>query len=172
MCVATVVETTVDAEDLVPGDIVILNAGDRVPADARLLECYCLQTEESALTGESTPVDKAIEDVREDNSLSERRSMVYLGTAIAAGRAVAIVVDTGAQTELGRVGQLVATSMKERSPLEIRLTQLGHRLVYIVLAHCVCCDDCRLAARRWSYGRWSRLESVWQSLPFLKGCLR
>ena len=59
------IETTVDAEDLVPGDIVILNAGDRVPADARLLECYCLQTEESALTGESTPVDKAIEAVTE-----------------------------------------------------------------------------------------------------------
>jgi P-type Ca2+ transporter type 2C len=59
--------------------------------------------------------------------------MVYLGTAIVAGRGVAIVIDTGAQTELGRVGRLVATSLKERSPLEIRLTQLGHRLVYIVL---------------------------------------
>jgi len=127
------IETTVDAEDLVPGDIVILNAGDRVPADARLLECYCLQTEESALTGESTPVDKTTEDVPEEAPLSERRPMVYLGTAIVAGRGVAIVIDTGAQTELGRVGRLVATALKERSPLEIRLTQLGHRLVFIVL---------------------------------------
>ena len=128
------IETTVDAEDLVPADIIILNAGDRVPADARLLECYGLQTEESALTGESTPVDKAIEPVPVATPLSERHPMVYLGTAIAAGRAVAVVVHTGAQTELGRVGRLVATSVKERSPLEIRLTQLGHRLVYIVLA--------------------------------------
>ena len=128
------IEVTIDAQDLVPADIIILNAGDRVPADARLLECYGLQTEESALTGESTPVDKAIEPVSIDTPLSERHSMVYLGTAISAGRAVAIVVDTGAQTELGRVGRLVATSVKERSPLEIRLTQLGQRLVYIVLA--------------------------------------
>jgi Ca2+-transporting ATPase len=128
------IEITIDAEDLVPGDIIVLNAGDRIPADARLLECYCLQTEESALTGESTPVDKAIEDVPEEAPLSERRPMVYLGTAIVAGRGVAIVIGTGAQTELGRVGRLVATALKERSPLEIHLTQLGHRLVYIVLA--------------------------------------
>ena len=127
------IEITVDAEELVPGDIVILNAGDRVPADARLLECYCLQTEESALTGESTPVDKSTEPVPEEVALSERHPMVYLGTAIVAGRGVAIVIGTGAQTELGRVGHLVATALKERSPLEIRLTQLGHRLVYIVL---------------------------------------
>jgi Ca2+-transporting ATPase len=128
------IETTVDAEDLVPGDIIVLNAGDRVPADARLLESSRLQTEESALTGESTTVDKAIEPVREDTPLAERRCMLYLGTAIAAGRAIALVVETGTRTELGRVGRLVATSVKERSPLEIQLAQLGHRLVYIVLA--------------------------------------
>lgn len=127
-------EQTVDAEALVPGDIIILNAGDRVPADARLLECYRLQSEESALTGESTPVEKAIESLPEDTLLPERYSMLYLGTAIVAGRAVALVVSTGTKTELGQVGRLVATSVKERSPLEIQLTRLGHRLVYIVLA--------------------------------------
>jgi Ca2+-transporting ATPase len=127
-------ELTVDAEDLVPGDIVILNAGDRVPADARLLEASRLQTEESALTGESATVDKEVASVALDAPLAERRSMLYLGTAIAAGRAVALVVATGSQTELGRVGRLVATSTKERSPLEVQLAQLGHRLVYIVLA--------------------------------------
>jgi Ca2+-transporting ATPase len=126
-------EQNVDAEALVPGDIIILNAGDRVPADARLLECYRLQTEESALTGESTPVEKVIEKQPEDTPLPERYSMLYLGTAIVAGRAVAVVVSTGAQTELGQVGRLVATSVKERSPLEIQLTQLGQRLVYVVL---------------------------------------
>lgn len=127
-------ETTVDAEDLVPGDIIILNAGDRIPADARLLEASRLQTEESALTGESTTVDKAVAPVPVDAALAERRSMLYLGTAIAAGRAVALVVETGTQTELGLVGRLVATSVKEQSPLEIHLARLGHRLVYVVLA--------------------------------------
>jgi Ca2+-transporting ATPase len=127
-------EQHVDAEALVPGDIIILNAGDRVPADARLLECYRLQTEESALTGESTPIEKAIEKQPEDIPLPERYSMLYLGTAIVAGRGVAVVVSTGAKTELGQVGRLVATSVKERSPLEIQLTKLGQRLVYIVLA--------------------------------------
>lgn len=128
------IELTVEAEDLVPGDIIILNAGDRVPADARLLESYRLQTEESALTGESTPVDKGLQDVPEQTPLSERHPMVYLGTAVSSGRAVAVVVDIGTQTELGRVGHLVATSVKERSPLEVHLTQLGRRLVYVVLA--------------------------------------
>ncbi len=127
-------ETTVDAADLVPGDIIILNAGDRIPADARLLEASRLQTEESALTGESTTVDKAVAPVPVDAPLAERRSMLYLGTAIAAGRAVALVVETGTQTELGLVGRLVATSVKEQSPLEIHLARLGHRLVYVVLA--------------------------------------
>ncbi len=127
------VEKTIDAEELVPGDIVILNAGDRVPADARLVEAAALQVEESALTGESATVEKTVAPVAADTSLTERRSMLYLGTGIAAGRAVALVVATGLQTELGRIGHLVATSQKERSPLEQRLTDLGRQLVYIVL---------------------------------------
>jgi Ca2+-transporting ATPase len=127
------VEKNIDAEELVPGDIVVLNAGDRVPADARLIEAARLQVEESALTGESTTVEKAVEPVAADTSLTERGSMLYLGTGIAGGRAVALVVATGLQTELGRIGHLVATSQKERSPLEQRLTDLGRRLVYIVM---------------------------------------
>ena len=127
------VEITVDAEELVPGDIVVLNAGDRVPADSRLLEAARLQAEESALTGESTTVEKAAGIVAGQTPLAERRSMLYLGTAIAAGRAVAIVVNTGTATQLGKIGRLVAVSTKERSPLEIQLAQLGRRLVYLVL---------------------------------------
>ena len=126
-------ETTVNAEELVPGDIVILNEGDRVPADARLLEAAHLETEESALTGESTTVEKAVAAVSLETALAERRSMLYLGTAIASGRAIAVVVSTGSATELGRVGWLVAASTKERSPLEVQLSQLGRRLVYLVL---------------------------------------
>ncbi len=128
------IETTVDARKLVPGDIIILNAGDRIPADARLLEASRLQAEESALTGESTAVDKDSPAVPPNALLAERRSMLYLGTAVAAGRALAVVVGTGTNTELGRVGRLVASSIKERSPLETHLAKLGQRLVYIVLA--------------------------------------
>jgi Ca2+-transporting ATPase len=127
-------ETEVDAEDLVPGDIIVLNAGDRVPADARLLEASGLQAEESALTGESATVDKAVAPVSQEALLAERRSMLYLGTAVAAGRATAVVVFTGAQTELGLVGRLVESSVKERSPLESQLADLGKRLVYLVIA--------------------------------------
>ncbi len=127
-------ETTVDAEELVPGDIIILNAGDRVPADARLVEAVRLEAEESALTGESTTVEKSIDAVPVQTPLAERRSMLYLGTAIAAGRAVGIVVSTGTATQLGKIGRLVATATKEPSPLEIQLANLGRRLVYLVLA--------------------------------------
>jgi Ca2+-transporting ATPase len=126
-------ETTVDAEQLVPGDVIILNAGDRVPADTRLLEAVRLQAEESALTGESATVDKSVEAVPAEAPLAERKSMLYLGTSVAAGRGVAVVVNTGATTQLGKIGRLVVTSTKDRSPLEIQLTQLGRRLVYLVL---------------------------------------
>ena len=126
-------ESTVDAEELVPGDIIILNAGDRVPADARLIALR-LEAEESALTGESTTVEKNVGAVSAQTPLAERHSMLYLGTAVAAGRGEAIVVSTGTATELGKIGRLVATSTKERSPLEIQLAQLGRRLVYLVLA--------------------------------------
>ena len=127
-------ESTVDAEELVPGDIVVLNAGDRVPADARLIEALRLEVEESALTGESTTVEKNVRAVAAQAPLAERRSMLYLGTAVAAGRGEAVVVSTGTATELGKIGRLVATSTKERSPLELQLAQLGRRLVYLVLA--------------------------------------
>jgi len=127
-------ESTVEAEELVPGDIVILNAGDRVPADARLIDAIRLETEESALTGESTTVEKNVHAVSRQTPLAERHSMLYLGTAVAAGRGEAVIVSTGTATELGKIGRLVAISTKERSPLEIQLAHLGRRLVYLVLA--------------------------------------
>jgi P-type Ca2+ transporter type 2C len=127
-------EMILDAADLVPGDIIVLNAGDRVPADARIIEAASLRVEESALTGESAAVGKAVVPVASETLLAERHSMVYLGTTIAAGHAVAVVTATGARTELGRIGRLVAEVPDESTPLERRLAELGRRLVYIVLA--------------------------------------
>ncbi|MFN7927605.1 MAG: HAD-IC family P-type ATPase [Blastocatellia bacterium] len=126
-------EITLPAEELVPGDIVILNAGDHVPADARIIEAASLRVEESALTGESTTTEKSAAPVTPNTLLAERTSMLYLGTAIAAGRATAVVTATGAATELGRIGQLVAEAPEESTPLKRKLDELGRRLVYLVL---------------------------------------
>jgi Ca2+-transporting ATPase len=126
-------EEAIEAAELVPGDIVILNPGDRVPADLRLIEAANLRTEESALTGESTTVTKAIDPVSRRAPLAERHSMVYLGTSVAAGRAVGVVTATGAATELGKIGILVAETTDEETPLRKRLDHLGRQLVYLVL---------------------------------------
>ncbi|MBC8043631.1 MAG: HAD-IC family P-type ATPase [Rhizobacter sp.] len=126
-------ESQIDAAELVPGDIVLLAAGDKIPADARLIEAKSLRTEESALTGESSTVDKKTDPVAKDAPLAERPSMLYLGTTVSAGRAVAVVTATGVQTELGHIGKLVADSKTEPTPLEKRLGDLGQRLVYLVL---------------------------------------
>ena len=122
----------VNAVELVVGDIISLAAGDRVPADARLLESVNLQTDESTLTGESTPVSKSIHSVSLSSVLPERSSMLYLGTMVVGGRAVAIVTATGAQTELGQVSQLLAKTQSEKTPLERRLAAMGKMLVYVV----------------------------------------
>jgi P-type Ca2+ transporter type 2C len=124
----------VGAEALVPGDVVRLGAGQAVPADARLIQVTDLRTVEAALTGESLPVSKTSEPVPADAPLAERRSMVYQGTTIAAGMAAAAVTETGARTELGRIGTLVGSLREERTPLERRLDALGRRLVWMALA--------------------------------------
>ncbi len=127
-------ESMIDAGDLVPGDIVVLGAGDRVPADLRLLEAESLQVEESALTGESMPVGKMARPVAVEALLAERYSMLYLGTSVVAGRALAVVTATGLRTELGRIGRLVAEMEEEATPLRERLDELGRRLVLLVMA--------------------------------------
>jgi Ca2+-transporting ATPase len=126
-------ELTVQAEALVPGDTIVLDAGDRVPADARLVEAVALRAEESALTGESAPVEKSAQAVAPHVPLAERNSMLYLGTTVVAGHGLAVVTATGAETELGRVGRLVAAAPVEATPLKRKLDELGRRLVYLVL---------------------------------------
>ncbi len=125
---------TVSADRLVPGDIIEIGEGDRTPADARLVSSLELRVNEAPLTGESLPVDKAAESVQHpDAPLAERPSMVYSGTSIYVGHASAVVVATGARTQLGRIGTLVAQVEAGRTPLEIRLDQLGRRLVWLTL---------------------------------------
>lgn len=126
-------EQVIDAENLVAGDILILTAGDRAPADARILEAANLRADESTLTGESVSVEKNSRSVSPDAPLAERSSMLYLGTTVVAGHATGIVTATGRKTELGRIGQMVAIGDQVQTPLQHRLENLGKRLVYIVL---------------------------------------
>ena len=127
----------VPASDLVPGDLILLEAGDRVPADARLLESHSLAVEEAALTGESRPVAKsAAAACPPDAPLAERATMVYQGTTVSRGRARAVVVATGMATEMGRIADLLQTAEAEPTPLQQRLAHLGRVLVGAALAVC------------------------------------
>jgi len=123
----------IPAEELVPGDIVLLDGGDVVTADLRLVEASRLQANESALTGESVPVGKGVEPVAEDAPLAERSSMVFKGTAVTRGAGEGIVVATGMETELGHISSLVEEAEEEVTPLEKRLEQLGRRLIWVTL---------------------------------------
>jgi P-type Ca2+ transporter type 2C len=130
-------EQQVPAADLVPGDLLLLEAGDKVPADGRLLEAIGLEVEEAALTGESLPVRKNPAWLGEaEAGLGDRRNMVYMGTTISRGRSVAVVVATGMQTEMGRIADLMQAVEQEETPLQRRLEQLGKWLVLICLAVC------------------------------------
>ena len=123
------------AAALVPGDVVVLEAGASIPADARLLESVELRTTEGSLTGESVPVDKRSDaDLPADTALPERATMVYKATTAVAGRATAVVVATGMATEVGRIGLLTARVKEERTPLERRLDALGRRLAAVAVA--------------------------------------
>lgn len=126
--------TKITADGLVPGDILLLEAGDVVTADARLLESANLEVGESALTGESIPVSKQLGALPEQTPVMERSNMLFKGTAIAGGSATAVVVATGLNTELGRISQLVAEAQALDTPLEKRLRALGQRLVAFVAA--------------------------------------
>lgn len=123
----------IDARDVVPGDVVVLEGGDVVTADLRLNEASSLQVDESILTGEAAPVAKSAEPVAEDTILAERTSMVFKGTAITRGAGEAIVTATGMATELGRISQLTEAAQGGTSPLEVRLERLGHTLIWLTL---------------------------------------
>ena len=130
-------ESVIDAADLVPGDIIKLEAGDFVPADARLLESVSLKSEESALTGESVPSEKdADATVSVDAPLGDRTNMLFSGCSVTYGTALAVVTDTGMNTEMGKIAGLLDSESDSMTPLQKKLAQLGKYLGFIALAAC------------------------------------
>ncbi len=124
---------SIPAEQVVPGDILVIESGDIITADARLMEASRLQVDESSLTGESVPVGKRTEPIQEERPLAERENMVYKGTAVTRGAGHAVVVATGMETQLGEISSLVEEAEEEHTPLEKRLNQLGGRLIWVTL---------------------------------------
>lgn len=128
------VRRTVPSRELVPGDIIEVEAGDHVPADARLIHAAALRTQEAALTGESTPVEKVGETLPDsDLPLADQRNMLFLGTTVTGGKGLALVLATGLTTELGRIATLMTTVPVEPTPLQRRLEQFGHVMLLLSL---------------------------------------
>ena len=128
----------IESSRVVPGDVVVLEAGDAVPADGRLLESASLKIEEAALTGESVPVNKAVEVIFDgDVPLGDRRNMCYMGSTVVYGRGRAVVTATGMGTEMGRIAGVLAQTEQEQTPLQRKLSQLGGVLSKLVLGICV-----------------------------------
>lgn len=127
----------VAAEDLVPGDIVLLEAGDRVPADLRLIEARALKAQEAALTGESVPVDKDSAAVARQAPLGDRTAMAYSGTLVTAGRGIGVVVATGTEAEIGRIGTMLGSIEETKTPLLRQMDRFARLLTFAILALCV-----------------------------------
>jgi len=131
----------IKSEDLVVGDVVLLDAGDAVPADCRILECVSMTVEEAALTGESVPVNKIIDALnggeKDSIPLGDRKNMLYMGSTIAYGRGKAVVTATGMKTEMGKIADAIANAEEGETPLQLKLKQLSRYLTWIVVGVCV-----------------------------------
>ncbi len=133
--------TVIHSEELVVGDIILLEAGDAVPADARILENASLKVEEAALTGESVPVTKFIDtiylrDGERDVSLGDRKNMLYMGSTVVYGRGTAVVTATGMNTEMGKIADALTQAKEGATPLQMKLNQLSKTLTWLVLGIC------------------------------------
>ena len=127
---------------LVPGDIVMLEAGDAVPADGRLLEARSLKIEEAALTGESVPINKMIDllylqEGEKEVALGDRTNMVYMGSSVVYGRGLAVITDTGMTTEMGKIADALNDTQQEETPLQKKLSDLGKKLSWLVIGICI-----------------------------------
>lgn len=134
-------QLTVKSEDLVVGDVIVLEAGDAVPADARITECASMKIEEAALTGESVPVNKTDGVISASNDgsvpLGDRKNMVFMGSTIVYGRGKAVVVATGMDTEMGKIADALAKAEDGKTPLQTKLAGLSKVLTYLVIGICV-----------------------------------
>ena len=126
----------IPARELVPGDIVVLDTGDYIPADLRIIEAINLKVQESALTGESVPIEKTIEKIDGEVSLGDRTNMLYSSSLVTYGRGKAVVVETGMNTEVGKIANLIDNTEKQLTPLQIKLNKLGKTLGLLALAIC------------------------------------
>ncbi|MCJ7769517.1 MAG: cation-translocating P-type ATPase [Dehalococcoidales bacterium] len=129
-------ETEVPSADLVPGDIILLRTGDRIPADARLIEAINLKTDEALLTGESVSVEKTSQPLSGEAGVSDRKNMVFMGTAAVYGRSTAVVTATGMATEFGKIATMLQEVKQERTPLQINLDRMGRYIGIAALALC------------------------------------
>jgi Ca2+-transporting ATPase len=131
-------EVDLPARSLVPGDVVVVHAGDKIPADARLMEAINLQIEEAALTGESVPIEKHTAPLGQNaQAVGDRKNMAYAGTAVTYGRGRALVVATGMQTEFGKIAQMLQSVETGKTPLQVNLDKVGHtlaRAAFVVVA--------------------------------------
>lgn len=134
-------QCSLHSSDLVPGDIVILEAGDAVPADGRIIECASLKIEEAALTGESVPVNKTVDIIEEKKDglvpLGDRKNMCYMGSTVVYGRGKAVITNTGMTTEMGKIAGALSDTASEETPLQKKLDELGRMLSKMVLVICV-----------------------------------
>ncbi len=132
---------TLKSEEIVPGDIVVLEAGDSVPADGRIIECASMKIEEAALTGESVPVNKLVKvlnlDGEKDVPLGDRKNMMYMGSTVVYGRGKAVITGTGMNTEMGKIATALSEAKEEETPLQIKLNQLSKILTVLVVGICV-----------------------------------
>ena len=125
------------SKEVVPGDILLLEAGDMVVADGRILNNYSLQVNESSLTGESTNVDKSDEDISGEMPLADRINMVYSGRLVTYGRAVVAVTGTGMDTEMGKIASLMNATKEKKTPLQVSLDAFSSRLAMVIMGICV-----------------------------------
>lgn len=129
-------EKEIDAADLVPGDVFILEAGNRVPADGRLIKSYSLKINEAALTGEWLPKDTVTNPLEEKTPLADRDNMVYMGTIIEAGKGIAVVTATGIKTEIGKIARLIKEAKEEKTPYQIKIANFSRLIALVILFAC------------------------------------
>lgn len=131
------VKQEIASKELVVGDVIVLETGDMVPSDARLIEAYNLKVDESALTGESVPVDKTTEPIEKDSVIGDQTNMVFASTVVTYGRGKAIVTSTGMDNEVGKIAGMLVTSEKELTPLQVKLNEIGKVIGILCIVICL-----------------------------------